>query len=575
MKLFMVLNTINSRQRIKLLFATLLMAISALAEIVSIGSTLPFLAAVINPSSILDNEIFKILNNSIENKINLNNVIGTIAFLFIFAAATSTIIRIYVLNYVTKISYEIGHSISIKLLHTIINREYEKFIEIDYSDFLSTITQKVEIMIYYIILPGLTGVSSILMIIFLIIGLAIVDVNILIMLCTIFGLMYSVLILVVKKHLSINGKSINIATTEVLKNIRNIFVSMRDISLQGKHSVYEAEYAKINFGLRRSQASNQLFSGVPRYFVDFLGILFIAIITYYYSTDGDSLEKAIPMLGLIAISAQRMIPLFQQLYSAWASITGNIECLDSLLLYSKNNDIQNELNEEVNFENEIQIKDLYFNYNSSKLKIFENLNLKITKGSIVGIVGTSGSGKSTLIDIIMGLLTPKNGGIYVDGTLINKNNIKDWQSKFSHIPQDPYILNSTIINNITMMDNIEKIDTNKLVQSLKIAHIYDFVESLDYKLETILGDGGVQLSGGQKQRIAIARALYRDKQILILDEATSSLDHETERAFIDALHLSKKNVTLLIIAHRLETLIYCDEIYSINEGKLILNQLIV
>ena len=219
------------------------------------------------------------------------------------------------------------------------------------------------------------------------------------------------------------------------------------------------------------------------------------------------------------------------------------------------------------FQKVIQLNNLWFRYQKNTSWVLSKINLKIPKGSIIGFIGTTGSGKSTLLDIIMALLHPSKGSIEVDGVEINANNYRGWQSHIAHIPQTIYLSDTTIAENIAFGLPKDQIDYKRVVNMAQKAQIHETIQSLDKQYDTLVGERGVRLSGGQRQRIGIARALYKNADVLIFDEATSALDNVTEKAVMDAINEISKEVTILIVAHRLSTLKNCDLIVELENGK--------
>jgi ATP-binding cassette subfamily B protein len=272
-------------------------------------------------------------------------------------------------------------------------------------------------------------------------------------------------------------------------------------------------------------------------------------------------------LGLIGFSAQRLFPLVQSVYAAWATLIGNkfylIDIRKSLEFESQINNFNNNLN----FNKNIVFKNISFQYNNSK-KILDNFNFTINKGTSVAIIGSSGKGKSTLVDITIGLLEPTQGSIYIDEQKIEKKNINDWRSKISHVPQEYFIIDDTIANNIAFTLDKQKIDRNNLILSAKIAELHDFIMTLPNQYESQVGEEGSVLSGGQRQRLAIARALYKKKDILIFDEATSALDFELEEKLVNNINFYLPNITLIVITHRISKIKNIKKIINLDNADL-------
>jgi ATP-binding cassette subfamily B protein len=302
-----------------------------------------------------------------------------------------------------------------------------------------------------------------------------------------------------------------------------------------------------------------------------LGMLLIAILAYTLAKQPDGVAKVIPVLGALAFGAQRLLPVLQQGYSAWINIQGGqaslhdvLELLDQPLPVYANQSIY----EQLSFQQCISLNNLSFRYSAQTPWVLKDLNLSITKGSRVGFIGKTGSGKSTLIDIVMGLLQPNEGGLEIDGHQITASNCRSWQAHIAHVPQVIFLSDSTIEENIAFGIPKEKIDHERVMQAAAQAQIAEIIESWPKQYQTFVGERGIRLSGGQRQRIGIARALYKQADVMIFDEATSALDNETEQAVMQAIESLSKNLTILIIAHRLTTLKSCTQIVELDEGRI-------
>ena len=297
----------------------------------------------------------------------------------------------------------------------------------------------------------------------------------------------------------------------------------------------------------------------------------IAILAYLITGD-DGVSKALPLLGAVAIGSQRLLPLIQNGYNALIKLRGSLAAIQDIVRFLSQEkldylvDINNK--DKLEFVRNIELKEIEFSYTESGLKVFKGINLEISKGNKIGFIGKTGSGKSTLIDIIMGLLEPIQGSIFIDKTKINKKNLKSWQNNIAHVPQHIYLSDESITNNIAFGLSKEDIDISKVKEVAEQAKIAETIEKMPKKYDTKIGERGIRLSGGQRQRIGIARALYKGADLIVLDEATSALDNTTEKEIMDIFNNLGKDITVLIIAHRVTTLTDCDKIYEIKDGSI-------
>ena len=294
----------------------------------------------------------------------------------------------------------------------------------------------------------------------------------------------------------------------------------------------------------------------------------IAGLAYYLSQQSDGMITTIPILGVLAMGAQRLLPALQQIYSSISIINGSFHSLQNVLDLL-NQPLPCHANKSqpapISFEKEIRLNNISFRYIEDTPYILKNVNLSIAKGSCIGFIGATGSGKSTLLDIIMGLLSPIKGTLAVDGKTLTMNNLRNWQSHIAHVPQDIYLADNTIEENIAFGQLKDEIDYNRVQQAAEKAGIAKLIESWPNQYQTYIGERGIRLSGGQRQRIGIARALYKQANVLILDEATSALDSKTEASVIKSIKAFSDDITVLMIAHRVTTLRDCDYIVEIDD----------
>ena len=298
-------------------------------------------------------------------------------------------------------------------------------------------------------------------------------------------------------------------------------------------------------------------------------MLLIAALAYSLSQQADGIVKVIPMLGVLALGAQRLLPILQQAYAAWSNIQGSqISLQDTLGLLDQPlpNYVDLPTSQPLPFEHDINLRQLEFRYDGQTHCALTSLDLTIVKGSRIGFIGATGSGKSTLLDIIMGLLQPTNGTLEIDGLIITPSNQRAWQTHIAHVPQAIFLADSSIEENIAFGVPRDQINHERVRQAARQAQISDSIESWPKGYQTFVGERGIRLSGGQRQRIGIARALYKQADVIIFDEATSSLDNETEQAVMQAIEGLSKDLTLLIIAHRLTTLKNCTQIVELGGG---------
>jgi len=387
-----------------------------------------------------------------------------------------------------------------------------------------------------------------------------------------FGAIYAAVVTITKRRITKNSQTIATQEGRVTKAIQEGLGGIRDVLIDGTQPVYSKLYKDAFIPMQTASASNQVVGASPRFGVEALGMVLIAGLAYMLaaasSTTG-AVTNAIPVLGALALGAQRLLPVLQQIYNAYISIKGNqASTQDALDLLDQPMPTHAYVQpaKPMAFQTAITLKDLGFRYSSQGPWVLRNLNLQIPKGSRVGFFGVTGSGKSTLLDIVMGLLTPTEGSLFIDNAAVSLQNTRAWQAHIAHVPQAIYLSDVSIAENIAFGVPMELIDLHRVKQAAQQAQIAQTIESWTKGYDTLVGERGVRLSGGQRQRIGIARALYKRANVIFFDEATSALDNETEAAVMQAVEKLGREITILIIAHRLTTLKNCDQIVELANG---------
>ena len=561
------LSRYHQKQFVLLIF---LMIIAALAEMFSIASVVPFLGVIAAPEKVFNLEVFQGLISYLELT-SPNQIILPITILFACAAIFAGLMRGFLLWSTIKFSFSSGSDLSVKMYERTIYQKYSVHLKRNSSEVISGVTAKTNILIdiigqFLVLLTSIFIVTSILIILLYfnpLIALAVFS---------FFGFFYFSVFKFTHKKLLKNSNLISSKLTSIIKNLNEGLGGIRDILLTGTQSYYVELYKKSDFGLRKAQGANQ-FSGLsPRFLMEAIGMVVLAVIAYFMTLQETGILEAIPFLGALGLGAQKILPLMQQSWAAISTIRGNHGSLeDTINLLEQSTAIKDnrKIITPLSVNNEIVLKNISFRYSSKAPFVINNFSLSIKKGSRIGFIGKTGSGKSTIMDIVMGLLDPTKGLFLVDGKIVSKKNIRNWQKNVAHVPQVIFLSDASIAENIAFGMPHEEINYNRVKIVAKMAQIDRFIETFPKKYKAVIGERGIRLSGGQKQRIGIARALYNNAQVIIFDEATSSLDTETERVVMESIDSLSKDLTILIIAHRITTLKNCDLIISLENGKII------
>jgi ATP-binding cassette subfamily B protein len=562
LKFLKILSKKRKFQIILLIFGSI---ISSLLEVTAIGSVLPFITTITNPDSIIGNK--KILNYIEFFSIN-NNADLTLFFsiLFICVATLSAFGRFAIISFQTKLSYSIGADLSYKIFFNALNQSYISHIKRNSSEVITAVSTKANYVVSGVVFPLLSITNSIIVILLVIIFLININVNILLFSLPVFLFFYYIFMFFSRKILIDNSKIINDNWNEVVKVIQESIGGIKEIIIGNRQYTACDEFRCADMPLRKASATNKILEVIPRYFIELIGIIILVVWAYLLSHTEDSSFGAIPTLAVFALSAQRLLPLLQQIYASWSKLKGSEKLLSEALNYLQDEPVLYDYEfDNSNFKKTLKLNDVSFGYDL-KNKVLKNINLNIKKGRKIGIIGETGSGKSTLLNVILGLLFPDEGNLFLDNTKITEKNASLLRNKISYMPQETYLKDCSIIENIAFGVDINDINIESVIKVCKQAQIYDFINNLKDGFYTRVGERGLQLSGGQCQRIGIARTLYNNKPILVMDEATSALDTVTESRVIKNIFESYPTLTIIIVAHRHSTLTRCDEIYEIKFG---------
>lgn len=560
-----------SRRRRKQFILTLFLMISAsLLEVMSIGAVLPFIGVLISPEKVFEYQFIQPLIRYLALS-EPKEIILPITVLFVFAAIIAGIVRLALMYVMIRLSYAVGADFSIGIYKRTLYQEYDIHISRNSSEVIDGIITKTNIVIRGILSPSLMLISSLILMFGIVSALLIINFMIATSAFICFGFLYLIVIKYTRKKVKINSQCVADQSSLMVKAIQEGLGGIRDVLINGSQEFFCKLYRKSDLPMRLALGDNAFIAGSPRYIMESLGMAFIAIFAYIIIKQDNSIDQTIPVLGALALGAQRLLPCLQQAYSSYSSImSAQASFVDVLRLLDQPYRIQNnKFNPPIKFQEKIELREVAFRYGKLNPLVLKNINLVFLKGSCIGFIGATGSGKSTLLDIIMGLLSPTEGYISIDGTIINKQNKSFWQDKIAHVPQSIYLSDGSVESNIAFGVAKNKVDIERVKKAAERAQISNIIESWEQGYNTKIGEHGVKISGGQRQRIGIARALYKDVDVLIFDEATSALDNETERSVMESIEVLKNELTILIIAHRLTTLQQCDQVIELDQGMII------
>jgi ATP-binding cassette subfamily B protein len=547
-----------------------LVVISAFAEVFTLGAVLPFLGILIAPERVFHHPLVATLASH-WGIASATQLILPVTLLFASIALVAGAIRILLLWASTRLAYATGSDLSIDVYRRTLYQPYDVQVSQNSSDVISGIVSKVGETVYALG-QMLLLISSVLLLLVITLALVAIDPVVAAIAIGAFGSSYGILAWIYRRQLRQNSHRIAVESTQVIKALQEGLGGIRDVLLDGTQSVYCDIYRRADNAYRRAQGNTQFISASPRFAMEALGMVLIAGLAYGLSRQSGGVATALPVLGALALGAQRLLPALQQAYSAWAFIAGSygsVAATVELLNQPLPEEAGQPLPLPLHCQHSIGFNRVRFRYGSGGPWVLNGLSLVIHKGSRVGFVGTTGSGKSTALDLLMGLLRPTEGELLVDDEPVTGNRIRAWQRSIAHVPQSIYLADATVAENIAFGVPREAIDMERVKLAAQQAQIAEFIESQPEGYDACVGERGIRLSGGQRQRIGIARALYKQASILVFDEATSALDNATEQSVMDAIAGLNRDLTIVLIAHRLTTVRHCDSIIELERGRLV------
>jgi ATP-binding cassette, subfamily B, bacterial PglK len=568
--LFKLWRSLNVVRRYQIGLLLVLMLLASFAEILSIGAVIPFLSLLTAPEKAFS---FPPIH-SMALHLGVNSpeqLFLPLTLVFGGAAILAGSVRLALLWANSKFAFAVGSDISLAIYRESLYQPYLIHSEKNSSQIIAGISGKSDSVIFGIIIPLLTLISSFFLGMAIFVTLVVIDTQVALLSFGGFGIIYAVIIMFSRNRLLADSRVIASESTRIIKLLQEGLGGIRDLIINGAQEIYLGIFKEADNRLRAAQGRSTFINQSPRYCMEALGMTLIAFLAYFSLRNSLGLGNIVPVLGAMALGAQRLLPILQQSYSSWATICANQASLDDVvgLLSDPLSPKKNYTNRvQLPFKQEIQLQNVCFRYPGSDHWAIHDLNMVIKKGSRVGIIGPTGSGKSTFLDLLMGLLQPSVGSLIVDRVHIGENECGGWQAHIAHVPQSIFLADASVIENIAFGVPSSDIDFDKVRKAASQAQLSASIEVWPDKYKTIVGERGIRLSGGQRQRIGIARALYKEAGIIIFDEATSALDNDTERALIASLSELNPDLTIFMVAHRLTTLSNCTQVFELVAGSI-------
>lgn len=556
--------------RAKILLILAVLFANGLMQVIGVASIFPFFTFVADPERIRNSPIGTWIFSHLPYTDHSSAVIwsGVAAVLLLFAAnafaLAGEVIR-------TRYSQRLGHFLRMQMLESFASRDYAYFLERNSGSMLNKLLGDVATFIQAVLQPLLEILSRLVVVTLLLLTIFLIHPYIALGSGMFLGGFYAFIFVALKRRSRLIGEGLNIANRGAHVRAMQFIHGIKPILVHGKATHFMEAFAAHSTQQAFLNSKLPIYGSGPRYLIEPIAFGGLVLIVLALTLQGSSFNSMLPNLALIALAGYRILPSFQLLYGllnqvyAMRYVVAEVETEIAEFKPVANDFSAKTATSTLSFQKEIRLEDISFRYPAGKHFVLRNFSFVVRKNQAIGIAGVSGSGKSTLVDIILGLHRPEKGTLCVDGRIITTDDLASWRSLIGYVPQDIYLLDASIAENIAFGIPRNKIDASSLKKAAKAAQILNFIETeLPNAWETIVGERGVRLSGGQKQRIGLARALYHQPQLLILDEATSALDLKTETAVMKTIQALQKSVTMIIIAHRLTTLEKCDKIIRLK-----------
>ena len=570
-KLLFLLTPYERRQAGLLLIMILIMAS---LDMMGVASILPFIAVLTNPSLVESNTIlntmFQVSNVfGVENNKQFLFALGVLVFVFLITSLAFKALTNYLqVRFIRMREYSIGR----RLVEGYLQQPYSWFLDRHSADLGKTILSEAQQVIAIGMRPMGDLIAQSIVVIALLSLLIIIDLKLTLLVGCSLGTTYGIIFYSIRSYTVRLGK-------KRLKNnqlrfmaVSEAFGAAKEVKVRGLEKKFIENFSSSAYIYARIDSHVQVISELPRYILEAIAFGGILLIILYMMAQSGNFTSALPIISLFAFAGYRLLPALQMIYVSFTQLTFVGPTLNRIyddlknlkpFLTSKDNVV-------LSLNKKLSLNNINYSYPNSSRTALTNFNLEIYAKSTVGLVGATGSGKTTTVDIILGLLEAQKGTLEVDGKIITKKNSRHWQRSIGYVPQHIYLSDDTIAANIAFGVEPSDINQENIEKASKIANLHSFViNQLSEQYQTTIGERGVRLSGGQRQRIGIARALYHNPQVLILDEATSALDNETENIVMEAVNNINKDITIILIAHRLSTVKKCDNIFLIENGEMI------
>lgn len=565
---------LTKRRRIQLGALLLVMLASSAAEVFSLAAVLPFLAVLANPEQIWQLPLVQLIAPVLQITA-ADQLLKPVTLLFGIAAIGAAAVRLLNVWLNGRVAAAVGSDLSCEAYKRTLCQPYGVHVARNSSGVITALQNNLRLLID-VLNALLTMLTSGLVLLALLWALLMIDAKVALISGGVFGVAYAVIVQRNKRWLAVNSNRFVVYSQVSLQALQEGLGAIRDVLIDGNQYFYLDIYREADRPLRQIIAKSNFIAAFPRYLMEAVGLCLIGGVAYGLTSRHGGIAIALPLIGALALGAQRILPALQQTYASWTVIKAyksSVKSVLSILNQPLPAGYYAVAATPLKLQNSIKFENVYFAYSNETPTVLNGLSFEIRKGERVGFIGTTGSGKSTTIDLLMGLLEPNSGKVLVNNIDINSKqdpaNLFAWRAAIAHVPQTIYLADRSIAENIAFGVDPKLIDIKRVKEAARQAQIAEFIESSPQGYKTFVGERGIRLSGGQRQRIGIARALYKQASVLIFDEATSALDNTTEAALMDAIEGLSRELTIVMIAHRLTTVERCDRVIELSNGSVL------
>lgn len=565
----MMLGVFNAKQKRTLVWLMFAILIGAVVELVSISSVMPFVQMITEPGEMMQDETVRLISN-ITGVTEFNTLVVLMCGLIIGLFVIKNIYVVFLSNFQYRFTYYGLRDLSSKVMNGYMEKQYPFFLNHNSAELLKSVQTDTN-MFYVTVLNSTQLMSECVVALVLVIYLVSEDPVIAVSMAVVLGIFALGFMRGFRKAFKRMGNQYRDYVEAQIKCMHQSFGGIKEIKISDNEQFFKDQFWDIAAGLAKNQVKNGLYNAIPKPMMETMVIGVILVIVAIKVSVGSTASSFIPIITVFALAAFRLLPSVNKISSYVGVIMYNKVAVEEVYnevkaMEEAESRKETTVEEAIAFEKSINLNDVVFAYEGAEKNVINHVSLEIRKNTSVAFIGPSGAGKTTIVDVMLGILKNQSGTITVDGTDI-RDAMSGWHRKIGYIPQVIYLMDDTIRNNIAFGIKPEQIDDKLVWKALEEAQLKEFVESLEEGLNTMVGELGTRISGGQRQRIGIARALYRQPEVLVLDEATSALDNETEKAVMEAIDSLHGKLTMMIIAHRLTTIKNCDVIYEIKDGK--------